>query len=486
MNVPGGLAASAAATVVRLMVVELPGVDTGYIGRFAELAANGGSREAAARLEIDARCLEAAVTAGLSQVTNVRATEPAGDLEPLRSGEVEHAWRHRIEGMLAAGRLPAAGLNGFCAEFAAAAEDGDRLLRVITELDRYRRLLWRDVRRPSMLSDRDRERLRELDYERLDRYAQIRARYPVAVRPDRVQAALVRQYEQRRQELAAGPAGAADPAERQGYAAAIEQHDSAHELALRRQSVPGYAAPIVPPPVPMPSDPLAARASAVTVTVLKQLGQQREQLVRLRDAESTELGRAGYEQAIAQLDVGMEQARRQAEATAAITTDASITGEQHRAAEAAMALVSDAITVAGGRVDAVLRTAGAQNAHLMEQSRRLAGLTADLNLTARERSQAQATVRNAEVAGENARRAGLVVDQRAAQRHLEHARRRYADADARYAEIQARIRDEQRILRDGPKRYRGRDRSLTDPAASGQGEVALAEPEPSLYSHIDD
>jgi hypothetical protein len=430
MSLPGGLAESAAETVVRLMVVESVGVDTGYIGRFAALGTAGdpqATRSVEARLTDDARCLEAS----LSEV------EPHADLRPMSAPEVRSRWRELIERLLVSGRVRPAELTAFVAEFADTSDDGDKLLAAITELETCRKTMWHNTSRPTVLPPRDLKRLRELDVRRRHIVAQIRGRYPVTVRADRVQTALERQYESWRAEVMAALEECTSAEDRAGYEAALEQLDNAYELALRRQSVPQYGVQSEEQPEPVASGPVTA-----------QLEQQRAQLVRMRDQDLTAEGRAAYEQAIAQLDVNLELTRRQHTQTAA-AAEPAMTDEQRGVADQVMADVAKATAqladlqaVAG----AAMAAASTWSANMITHQNQLASLNAEIFAANEELSKALNAMQNAEVAMGNARRAGIQADLRAATRHHDQARLRHAAAEARVADLQARIQEHQRHM----------------------------------------
>jgi hypothetical protein len=451
MDLPGGLAESAAETLVRLMVVESVGVDTGYIGRFAALGTAGDPRavrSVEARLTDDARCLEAS----LSEIANVAPVELRAGLRPLSAAEVRSRWRELIEQVLVSGRVRPAELNAFVAEFADTSDDGERLLAAITELEECRKTMWHNTNRPTVLPPRDLERLRELDAKRRRIGDRIRSRYPVTVRADRVRTALERQYESRRAEAMAALEQCTSAEDRAGYAAALEQLDSAHELALRRQSVPQYGVqPGVQsegPPQPVASGPVMAAAGQIQQSVLVQLEQQREQLVRMRDQDLTAEGRAAYDQAIAQLDVNLELTRRQHTQTAA-AAEPAMTDEQHGVADQAMADVArataqlaDLQAVAGAAMEA----ASAWSANMITHQNQLSSLSAEAFAANEELSKTLKAMQNAEIAMGNARRSGIQADQRAATAHHEQARLRHAAAEARVAELQAGIQERHRQM----------------------------------------
>ncbi len=441
MSLPGGLAESAAETLVRLMVVESVGVDTGYIGRFAALGTAGdpqATRSVEASLTDDARCLEAS----LSEV------ELRAGLRPMSASEVRSRWRELIEQVLVSGRVRPAELNAFVAEFADTSDDGDKLLAAITELETCRKTMWHNTTRPTVLPPRDLKRLRELDVRRRRIVAQIRGRFPVTVRADRVQTALERQYEGWRAEVMAALEECTSAEDRAGHEAALEQLDNAYELALRRQSVPQYGVRSEEPPEPVASGPVTAAAGQVQRSVLAQLEQQRAQLVRMRDQDLTAEGRAAYEQAIAQLDVNLELTSRQHAQTAA-APEPVMTDEQRGVADqvmadvaAATAQLADLQAVAGAAMEA----ASAWSANMITHQNQLSSLNAEIFAANEELSKALNAMRNADVAMGNARRSGIQADLRAATRHHEQARLRHAAAEARVADLQARIQEHQRQM----------------------------------------
>lgn len=438
MTVPAGLAESAAATLLRLMVAELAGVDVGYVDRFAALDTTGdpqAARNVAARLTIDARCLEAALTASASEVTDMAPTAIGDGLHPLSPAQVHDRWEGLIEGALARGLVRAADLNAFLAAFAAAAEDGHELLRIFIELDRHREAMWHHTRRSTVLPGRDLDELRRLDTERRQAYAKIRGRYPVAVHADHVQTALQRQYEAQRAELVATRPQYTTPEDQAGFAMALEHLDSAHELALRRQSVPQYAPDETTVP-PAPSGPLAAAVGQVQESVVAQMEEQRAMLLRMRDQNLTAAGRAGYDQAIAQIDIGIRTLARQPTITP--EAESAMTDDQRRAVEQAIADAAKATASLDG-LGAVTRAASARGDHMLERMNVLAALNADLYTATRKRDTALRAELDAKAAVDRARLSGIRSDHQAAVRHHEQARRRHEAVNAEIAEIQARI-----------------------------------------------
>ncbi|GIG68388.1 hypothetical protein Pen01_46830 [Phytomonospora endophytica] len=447
---PAGLAESAAATLVRLMVTELAGVDVGYVGRFAALDTTGDARAVRnieARLTIDARCLEAALTAGASGVTSMAPTELGSGLHPKSPPEVHERWAGLIEEALARGFVRAAELNAFLAEFAPAAEDGHELLEVFTELDARRRALWHRTGRRTLLPGRDLDELRTLNVKRGQLCARIRSRHPAAVRADRVQSALQRRYEARRAELLASRSRYTSPEAQAGFAMTLEHLDSAHELALRRQSVPRYGSqPEAAPVAARAAGSIAAAVGQMRQSTAARMEEQRAVLVRMRDQHLTAEGRAAYDQAIAQIDLGTRSMGRQPAITP--EAEAAMSDEQRRATEQAIADVVRATAGLGG-LGAAVQAAAAHGDHMLAQATLLSGLNAELHAAGQDRDRAYRAELNAKAAVDKARLSGVRADHRPALRHYEQARQRHEAATARMADIQARVDDRQRDLHSG-------------------------------------
>jgi hypothetical protein len=402
-------AESAATALVQLMALEIEDVDTGYVAAFAKLGV------AEADLISWARRLAAGLTDPYD--TTPRSSVPAfgAGAEPVSVPDAISWWRGTIE------RLNPAEVQAFLSAYATPAADGAELLWALAELRDYRQYVRQQAQSLRGITHEDRGELGRLEGRRREVGGRIRSRYPAAIRTEQVQAAL-QNFPVRlepAQPPEALPVPDVDPEQRAAYDQVTEQSRRVHDAALR------------------------------------QLEQQRAQLVQLRDQYTMPQARAGFEQAIAQLDVALEMTRQQhAEAMAQLARTAAqggftMTAGQQRAFEQAMGAAAQAgeqahtLATASGQAAAA---AGRRTAETLQKQHENQAISGELTRAVEAHSAALRTLRLAEDEAHAAQRSGDPARARIAAERLEQARLYLAELEQQVTDLESRLRANQQAL----------------------------------------